>query len=323
MNRRLAGRVTAAALVAAAAWYVGDALLGDLARLRAEVEAPGPLFWSGGALVLALMFVYPLLWLIILRGVGVPLRVGPAYAIWWLTNLGKYIPGKAWMVLGRVYLARQHGKGRLLESFAWEFVVNVSSSVIAALLLFWGPGGHRSLWPLVAAAAAVSLAPLARPDLVQRVMQAPLAWIGRGTWEGGVRMRRGPYLAALVLATLGWLAWGVAHTWMLAGIGLDAPYWAVTGAYSLAWVLGYVVLVLPAGLGVREGALQFLMAPFLVAGGAALFALVSRTAIVLAEALAGLVGLLMWRRLSVPPPSAPAASAGADGTPETPPEGPG
>lgn len=317
MNRRILGRLVAIVLLAAAAWYVGDALAGNLSRLRTEVEAPGPLFWSGGTLVLALMLVYPLLWLLILRGVGVPLRVAPAYAIWWLTNLGKYIPGKAWMVLGRVYLAREHGKGRLLESFAWEFVINCSSSLIAGLLLFWGPGGHRALWPLVAAAALLSLVPLARPDLVQKVMQAPLAWIGRGTWEGGVRMRRGPYVAALALATLGWLAWGVAHTWMLAGIGLDAPYWAVTGAYSLAWVLGYVVLVLPAGLGVREGVLQFLMAPFLVTGGAALFALVSRTVIVLAEAVAGLVGLLMWRRLSVPPPSVPAASADAGDTPGT------
>ncbi len=321
MNRKLWIRAAGAAIAVAALAFVVHSLVRDLNALTDAIAAPNLWFYGGAAMVIAMMLVFPLLWVAILRGVGIEMPLRQCYAIWWVTNLGKYVPGKAWMVLGRVYLAREHGKARVLESFAWEFVVSVSSAVIAGCVLFLIDGPHMWMTPIVVAAALASLIPVASPRLVQKVLHAPLKWIGRGDWTEPPRMHRGPYLVALGLAIAIWLLWGIAHGLMLRGIGLDVPYWAVTGAFALAWVLGYVAIILPAGLGVREGAIHVLLGPLMVVGGAALLALMSRAVTVVAELLAGLVGVAMWhrdRRLNALRPSVPEGSVGADGTPGTP-----
>jgi uncharacterized membrane protein YbhN (UPF0104 family) len=49
-----------------------------------------------------------------------------------------------------------------------------------------------------------------------------------------------------------------------------------TGAYALAWVVGFLIVVAPAGVGAREGMLVVALAPAMSASTATALALVSR-----------------------------------------------
>jgi hypothetical protein len=112
-----------------------------------------------------------------------------------------------------------------------------------------------------------------------------------------------------VSSTLGWprrllLAAAATATWLLLGItmwwtvgsGLGSPL-MMTSAFAAAWVAGLLVLPVPAGLGVREAALVYLLVPELGQEGAIAFALITRLLHVLSDAMVALslLGFARWR----------------------------
>jgi len=279
MSGERAGWVTllAALLLLVTGWYVVSELSQNLTVLRSMIGPPDYRFWVGCTLVLVPYGIYPLVWSLILRGCGAPIPYRRAAMIWWTTNMAKYIPGKVWLITGRVWVARRWGANVVLESFAWEFVIGISSALLAGSILLSHPS-TPSLWAgIILLLAAVSLIPLISPQVTQRLLRKPLRWFGAGDWSNDVSMTRVQYLVALLLMTSNWFAWGVALSFICSGIGLDVSFSVLVASYSLAWGLGYASLVTPAGIGVREGALTLLLAPFTAAGVGALLALITRS----------------------------------------------
>jgi uncharacterized membrane protein YbhN (UPF0104 family) len=92
-----------------------------------------------------------------------------------------------------------------------------------------------------------------------------------------------------------------------------------TAAFALAWVVGLLVVIAPAGAGPREAALVLALAPVLSSADALLVALVSRVLMVVADAGAAGVAALLARHGG--PPARDPADGPADAS-ATPP-GPG
>ena len=84
-----------------------------------------------------------------------------------------------------------------------------------------------------------------------------------------------------------WLAFG-AHAWFLAtGLGAHGADGAtVTGAFALAWVVGFLVVIAPAGAGPREAALVLALAPVMDTADAIVVALISRLLMVIGDMVA-------------------------------------
>jgi uncharacterized membrane protein YbhN (UPF0104 family) len=97
---------------------------------------------------------------------------------------------------------------------------------------------------------------------------------------------RGRELAAVsALNTLGWIATG-GGAWLLVraltGAG-DSNFLSLTAAYAFAWLLGFLVPLLPGGLGIREATLVALLAPTYGVGVATTLSLALRLANTLGE----------------------------------------
>ena len=84
----------------------------------------------------------------------------------------------------------------------------------------------------------------------------------------------------------------------LAARGRWDLYVVATGAYAFAWATGLLTFVVPAGVGVREGALVLVLAPISTAGPAFAVAVVSRLAFTLADAAAAGLAMLLGRQAS-------------------------
>ena len=86
-------------------------------------------------------------------------------------------------------------------------------------------------------------------------------------------------------------AWWHLHSPAKALIWLTATY-----AFCASWVIGFVVIFVPAGLGVREWSLTAILENTLglAAGPAALVAVVTRLGIVVAELILLVVGLGLY-----------------------------
>ncbi|MGH2922180.1 MAG: hypothetical protein ACRDKU_08960 [Gaiellaceae bacterium] len=157
------------------------------------------------------------------------------------------------------------------------------------------PAALAGSWPPLAAAAVslaiIALAVAIRPAFLGRYLQRVLS--GRG-YEV-TRLLRGRQLTYVVaFNALGWVAMGGA-TWLLIDSLADRPTpeiaWLVA-VYAFSYLLGFVVPVLPGGLGMRDATLVGFLATRFTTGVATALALAVRLANTLGELLAiGLVEL--------------------------------
>jgi uncharacterized membrane protein YbhN (UPF0104 family) len=91
-----------------------------------------------------------------------------------------------------------------------------------------------------------------------------------------------------------WLLYGVS-TWALARDLGPAGFGMLlrgTGAFAASWSIGFLLLVAPAGAGIREAAMIVLLSTSLPTAQATVIALVSRLLIVLGDVFWGVVALL-------------------------------
>lgn len=95
--------------------------------------------------------------------------------------------------------------------------------------------------------------------------------------------------------------------------GLTPVDWSTAGllasAFVGAWLIGYLAVFVPTGIGVREGALALLLGGVLPATVTAAAALGYRVLIALRDLVAALGGVAMGRRQARDPDSPKAESA--------------
>ena len=118
----------------------------------------------------------------------------------------------------------------------------------------------------------------------------------RKTLVDAIRMMRVLFNMKTVLRFFGWIfaSWLVyIMAWALFGVALGEELKVgiiLCGAYTVAWTLGFLAIITPSGLGVREAAFSLLANDF---GGDVVFlvAAISRIGLLLADLLLGLIFL--------------------------------
>ncbi|GGK58619.1 membrane protein [Planomonospora parontospora subsp. parontospora] len=237
-------------------------------------------------------------WRALLADLGSPLPLRPAAKVFFVGQLGKYIPGSLWPVVAQMEMGRELGvpRPRSAAAFFLTMPVQLGSGLLvsAVTLLAALPGSAAPYaWAfLLVPVLAVAL----EPRVVNAVIGFGLRRLGREPLERPLT-RRG-MLTALGWALLGWTAYGLHLAAILYELGPSGPSVAVfsVGAFALSWCLGIMTFVVPAGAGVREVAMVAVLAPVLDRGSAITAALCSRIVIVLGDLVcAGAAGLAARR----------------------------
>jgi hypothetical protein len=244
------------ALGLAIVWFAVERLRGqwgDVAATAAGLEPRWSVILASCAVVLATYAVLIQTWRVVVGGWGEPLGYVDAARIWTVSNLGRYVPGKIWQLGAMAYLAQQRGVSGVVAagSALVVTVINlIAGFVVAAVtgadLLGFSAVG---LVLIAVAAAGVLFAPAVIPALVRLAAQAL-----RREMSPIPRLPAHIVWFAVVASGVAWVMYGVAFRLLALGVLGTAPgatslYVAVfTGSY----VLGFVVLLAPAGLGVRE-----------------------------------------------------------------------
>jgi hypothetical protein len=259
--------------------------------------APG---WAIAALVgLELAWLFELdTWRMILRGLGGSLTYGRAVPIWFLSNIVRYIPGNVWQFLGMAELAAEWGTPRLLT--VTSIVVHQAISTAVGLVLaagYFAVAGQGEwfgrLRPLLWAAPLGLL--LLQPRLMEWALNWALARLGRPPVR--VTLTWGQ-IWLLCLRYVGvWLVMGLSFAAFVRSVTpLDAAAWPyLVACWAAAYVIGYLSLLTPSGLGVREGVMALLLATVLPTGVAAVVAVAARLWMVAGELLGAVVALPLWR----------------------------
>lgn len=258
--------------------------LGRIGVGRTILSAPG--------MLVGLVFGM-LSWRTLMRAMGSQLPVVDAGSMYFLGQIGKYVPGSLWPLAAQMELGKHYSipRGRSMTSILLALCVSLTSGVavvLCALPLLDTGTAQQSIW--LVAVLPVLLAVL-YPPLLWRVLQR-VPRLGPSL-ELGPTPRVRDIAQASLLSILGWLAYGV-HVWVLTtGFGPEYVGWKdvliSASAYALAWVAGLLFFVLPAGAGARDLSLVVALSVVLPSHDGVAVAVLSRAVSVVCDvALAGL-----------------------------------
>ena len=88
--------------------------------------------------------ILPVMWAHIVHGLGESISIRESIKIYFISQLGKYLPGKIWLFAGKVYISGKYGVQR--ESAAAAVVLEVGFMMLSGILvgtpmIFIGKGG--------------------------------------------------------------------------------------------------------------------------------------------------------------------------------------
>jgi glycosyltransferase 2 family protein len=211
-------------------------------------------------------------------------RVG-GLRVFYIAQLGKYLPGGIWSLVAQVGMARDlkvPGRQAATATFLVLALSLISAMLVAGVVLPLAiPGLLDEYWWVF----------LAVPVLVVLLLPPVVAW-----WSAlAFRLLRRPVepvqlswgmlvrLAAMLVVS--WVLLGLSFGALVQGLGADVadPWLLSVGLFPLAWVAGFLVIIAPAGAGVREGALVLGFSGALDGGAVLTVALLSRVLLVLAD----------------------------------------
>jgi len=305
-------------LVALVLFFLGRVLARRWDELRTiEWQINLPLLVCSYLLLGAAWLALVANWRWLMLHMGASLRMGTAWRIWFLSNIVRYIPGNVWQFLGMVYLCEKEGisRTRTLASILVYQTASVASGLLAAGAVYLLAGqdmgrlggesgslqilsGRLPLWAglgLVAGASLLSLTVCMPP-----VMNAFLRSLFR-------LLRRQPVQIELSVGDLARFFAQRLAIWALQGLGfalfVRSVYPASLGlfpvlaaAFVLSWVIGFVSLLTPSGLGVREASQTALLATVLPLPVSVALALTSRLWLIVGEIAGAGIGLILGRR---------------------------
>lgn len=242
----------------------------DLDWSRVSVDVPWLLL--GAVLYAAGMSLAGLFFHLVLRDLGVRTRTRDALGVWWVSQVGKYVPGKMMVVVIRCGLLRERGVSRMttaIASFYETPAFMAGAALLAAMLLASIPARlfpHRGSFLLAAAAFTLVIGVSIVPPVYRR-----LAGLLAKPFRADDAPVASPSARALLAAPILLVpAWGMIGGSLIAcahGLSrepISTELWPLLiAAAAVGVVAGFAVVVSPSGIGVREWVLVEALAPTL------------------------------------------------------------
>jgi uncharacterized membrane protein YbhN (UPF0104 family) len=280
----------------------------DIRGISTQLRLDWPMMAASAACVLTSYAILIWTWQRMVIAWGERIAFGEGARIWFISNLGKYIPGKVWQIGAMGVMAQRAGVApeAAVGSSLVITIVNVLVGIAIAFATGAGDLAAQS-WAMPAIVAGTVLT-LAVPWLL------PIA-----TRVASRVLRREIKAPSLPPSAIWIAAAGCAAAWILYGVAFRFLHISVLGAttgnamtstaaFTASYIVGFLVLPAPGGIGAREGAMYPLLVSMGIASGAQAWLVVfaSRIWLTIIEVLPGLI-LLLLRREKVKPSSTQAA----------------
>jgi uncharacterized membrane protein YbhN (UPF0104 family) len=265
-------------------WFIWRGLDGRGAELRMGL-AETPVWGLALSIVLVGLGLLATaeLWRVILGVFGYHLPRVPAAAIFFVGQLGKYIPGSVWSFAAQAQGARRHDVPvRVTVNTSLVFLgFHVATGAVVGLgTLSFLDGTQVPLWASVGGAAGglIALTPMVIAA-VSRVVGGP---------DGQLRLGLRQEAKLLVPMAAAWTCYAASLVVLRPHAGWSTGV-LIIAAYAVSYVAGVLVFLAPAGVGAREATFVLITEHALGVGSAAALALVTRVVMTIGDL--GLAGL--------------------------------
>ncbi len=299
---RILIRILQILLIAVLFYFIGSRIISNWSEISGYE-------WHINYALLALSLLVMLLALGVMSSVlekiiaffGKHISYPKAFKIAYLSQLGRYIPGKIWQVPAMVYLAGKEGvgKGEAVTVFALAQLFATSPAILVAvpMLLFTGAIVSesidlRTIGYILALVVVASIGILLKPEWLSRLMNFALKKIGKAGVEFRIKKKSGGLI--LLMYYIGWNLYGLAfYLFLISVSGFPTGHvLQASGIFCAAYLIGYWSIFAPGGIGVREAVLVILLTPYLGPGMSAAVAAAARLWSIIGELIASAIA---WR----------------------------
>ena len=288
-----------AAVVVAFVALAVVAAVGELGDRPFDVS-PGFIALAIAAL-LALQAIQGELWRVVLSDLGVKVDRWRSQALWARSVLGRYAPTSALMPMMRMAFFAREGVPRrvVFSAVLYEVVLALLGAVaVGAWFILEQPSFERGGLRYVAIALPIAGLIVVHPKIFRPLANWALRKAGREELDRALPERQLFSLAFLYAASFvvgGVAVYALAHLFAPVSDG-DVP--SLVGSFAVGYLIAVVGFISPAGLGVREAGLTFVLAPALGTGPAVATAVALRLAQIVAELIYAGATSLIAKRLS-------------------------
>jgi len=239
--------------------------------------------WSVNPWLLALSVIshvvtfimFSRVWCFIISGFGYDIKLKYGFKLAYISNLGRYLPGKFWTIFGIAYLAKKLGikeeesvasyimaqifalpTGFLIGFVAVVFYPHILSDKIGTEI-------GTSIYVFFALTVLGSLLLIFAPSKTLALLNVLLKLIKRPAIT--FKVGRMTALKIFVGYTVSWIMYGFSF-WLFVNSVLDhpaVPTAGTIGIYVFAYQIGFIAIFTPGGIGVREFALWVMLEPFI------------------------------------------------------------
>ena len=241
-----------------------------------------------------------LLWRQLLVGLSVDPPRSESARVFFVSQLGKYLPGSVWPVVAQMEFGRKVGIGRrtMLAANALTLALGLAVGLIvgAALLPLTSTSALRRFgWFFLALPFLLAL-------LHPRTIPGLLDWLFKriGRPPLGQRLAWSAMLPAAGWALLSWVMFGLHLYALTSGLGVAGPrvLAATIGGFALAASVGILFLPAPAGAGIRDVVLIATLGVSMTGAQALAVGLASRVLLIVVDLLMAALAVLGSRLLA-------------------------
>ena len=281
-------------LVAGILYFLGRHIAENVDALRAYEFRPHPLWLTASFVALmAGLAVLASLYQLLIR--DRPPGLMRAFALLSLPALGKYVPGKVGVVIGTAWAFERCGYRRARGVYLLLYVqaaIIIGGLLAAIPFSLSAPEGSIGIWLRLAPLLALGGLPLLHPSLLTGLVRVTSKLFRVPPVDLQVPTRF--VFFAVAIAAVGMLLTGLGFALLLKSMGELSPdvIAVAVGVYPLAQCLGFLTLIAPGGLGIREGVLILALEPILGSEAAIVSSIAIRILQTAADLLAA--GISVW-----------------------------
>ena len=213
---------------------------------------------------------------------------------WYFTGqLGKYVPGGIWPIVGRAELAVRNGIPRL-DAYASTGLSLVTTYVAAVVTIGIGAAattGHRLIAVLIAIGLVLAFAAFSQPSL-----RAVIIRFATRVSPSASSLTDPKRLARLTVVHIpAWILMSLSTSVTATAFGVKISIADMLFITTTSWLAGFVVVGVPGGIGVREAVFTSLAGGIIGTPMAVSLALMSRVVFIAVDLTGALVSSVISR----------------------------
>ncbi len=216
-----------------------------------------------------------------------------------ISNVFKYIPGLIWGYTAQILWFSKKGISKYEVLYA-NFICSISAIIVA---IFLGIMYSRDYFPIMGFKSEVILLVLLILDLLfifcNSTLTNFLIRVINRSFNRGIQILDTPKFLLISIQMIYLIQWnllGLGGYFLAQGIGLEISFthfYALLASMSLSWVIGYLSVITPGGLGVREGIMYLMLNQVTDVQTSLILPIATRFLYLLVELSLGCIGFLL------------------------------